>query len=515
MPEDIAEGTIKSQIYRARGKNNLIYPNPLLSPENTETLDNINLTETGTARKRFGYAKFNSSQSTGGKDFTGLAQLPFKSGTEQAEFAGTAFYEDDGATRTARTGSLSLTDNTDLRWRIVFLQDNMIATNGTDETVRWTGSGNATDLTSSSNVPWTTCKDLVVHRNNLIALRPTESSVDHTTRVRWCDINPRLYTVDITNFPVDNRVEIYDQGAPIVGGVDFRNMLYVFKEDGFYQTQLQYDTGFLELNILDTVQGLEPIAINSITTQVGNPSFIWVVCRDGAYVVSPDNTFRRVTAPLDSDWALLNQGRLQYAVSTIYQPGHQVWTLLSSESNSVGHDRVLVWDWETNDIRIDTLSEAQNYIDSWVITDKRYIMFGSADGYVHKANDSAYSQDNGNDIDWDLKFAPNDLGMPGRSKNIINLITYYRSKAGIQSIVHNVIRDEGRSLPRNTNLTLGTSLVWNGAGLKWDNGLQWPGGTNERASFFVNRTAETIQPQWTGTGDFEFQGYQAEFQVIE
>jgi len=516
MP-DVNPGLLKSPIFKIRGQTDKAYPDLNMSPEQTVTLENVNLTQQGTATRRAGYALYNSNQVTesgNSKDFTGLAQFPFKAGSEEMSFAGTKFYEETGGTRTDRTGSLSLTDDTDLRWRIVFFQDSMVATNGTDEVVRWTGSGNATDLTSSASVPFTTCQALVPHRNLLVALRPTVGGADHTTRVMWCDLNLRQYTADITNFPADSFAEVYDQGPPIIGGADFNDILYIFKEDGFYPTQIVYDTGFFELNILGAIRGFAPIAPNGIVTRVGNPSFIWVIARDGAYVVNPDNSFTLMTKDLQSDWNDLNQGRLQYAVSFIRQQDHQVRTLLSSTTNAIGHDKVLVWDWETGDTWFDVPTDAVNYADSWVISNTEYDMYGSAEGYLYRANDASEIQDNTANYAFNIKHVPNDLGYPGSNKNIINAVTYYRAQAGQQTIEYSAIINEGRNLTRTGNLSFGTALQWD-TGLKYNSGLKWPGGQNAKASFFVNRSAETIASRWTSEQKVEIIGVQYEFTVSE
>lgn len=518
MSTSVTPGVQKSPLFRVRGRSDYTYGDTRLSPEQTETLENVNLTETGTALRRYGYDQYNANQITESavaKDVTGLASLPFKAGTEFASFAGTKFYEETGASRTDRTGTLTLTDNAELRWRIVFLQDSMVATNGTDETVRWTGSGNATDLTASANVPFTKCKDLVVHQNLLVALRPTVSGTDHTTRVMWCDINPRLFTVDITNFPDDNRADVYDQGAPIVGGADFGGFLYVVKEDGVYQCKLQYDSGFVELNVLQAIPGFEPIATNSILTRVGNPSFLWFVARDGAYIVNPDNSFVKVTEQVQNTWNGLNQSRLVYAVSWIRRKDKQVRTLLSSGSNSTGHDRIMVYDWDTGDVWFDKPGDAMGFGDTWVVSNTEYDMLGSADGYIHQGNDSNQGQDDGTDITATIKGVPNDLGLPGRSKNIINLITFWRTPtSGEQQIEYKLYRDEGSLLTVAGNATVGRNQQYD-SGLAYDSGLTYGGGANFEVVSFINRDAKVIAPEFTTNDAMELQSWQIEFEVTE
>lgn len=513
MPE-LTPGLHKSPLFRLRGQSNFIYPDDRLDPRQCETLKNVNLTEVGTAKTRSGYATFNANQTTGGKDFTGLAQLPFKSGTLEAAFHGSLFTEETGGTRTDRTGTLTLTDNAELRWRNVFIADSMVATNGTDEIVRWTGSGDATDLTSSSNISFTTCRDVVVHNNLLVVLRPTEGGVDQTTRVQWCDINPRLFTVDITNFPVDNRADVYEDGPPIVGGADFLGNLIVFKSDGAYVTRLAYDTGFVELDPPQAVRGFEPIATNSILVRVGNPNFVWFIARDGGYILNPDNSFTKVTEAVQEDWNALNQSRLQYAVSFIRQKDNQVRTLLSGGTNSTGHDKVMVWDWETGDVWFDEPIDAMNVADSWVNTNVEYDMFGSSDGYLYQGNDSAQLQDNGTDFTSTMKMVPNDLGAPGITKNIINLVTYFRTQTGQQTTDVDVFRDEGRKLTTSDSASIGTSQKYN-TGLTYNSGLTYGGGSNVKITTFINLDAEVVQPQWQTNDVLEIQAWQCEFEIPE
>jgi len=510
----ITPGLHKSPLFRVRGQSNFIYPDERLDPRQCTTLSNINLTETGTAKTRDGYATLNASQTTSARDFTGLAQLPFKAGTEDVAFHGSLFTEETGGVRTDRTGTLTLTNNAELRWRHVFIADSMVATNGTDEIVRWTGSGDATDLTSSANIAFTTCRDVVVHNNLLVFLRPTNAGIDQTTRVQWCDINPRLFTVDITNVPVDNRADVYEDGAPIIGGADFLGDLVVLKSDGAYITRLAYDSGFVEMDPPRAVRGFEPIATNSILVRVGNPNFVFFVARDGGYILNPDGSFTKVTEAVQNDWNALNQSRLQYAVSWIRQKDNQVRTLLSSGSNSTGHDRVMVWDWVTGDVWFDTPKDAMNVGDSWVLTNIEYDVFGSADGYLYQGNDSNQTQDNATDFTSTIKTVPNDLGAPGIAKNIVNLITYFRTQGGQQTVEVKMFRDEGRLLTTSGSITIGTAQTYD-SGLRYDSGLSYGGGDSIKATTFINRDAEVIAPQWESNDILELQAWQVEFEVPE
>ena len=215
-------GLITSTLYRPRTLSGLQYPDTALSPEDCEVFEDMNKTRRGTFARRNGFTRYNNTQiteSAAAKAVTGLVQVTFKDGTmELVETAGTKVYTDDGSSRSDITGSLTLTDNAEKRLRTAFIQDQLIGTNGLDETWTYTGSGNASAL---GGVPWTTCADIMSHRNLLVAMDTTESGTRYPTRVRWPDITSlSKFTIDITTWPTDNFYEVYPDGAAITGGVD-------------------------------------------------------------------------------------------------------------------------------------------------------------------------------------------------------------------------------------------------------------------------------------------------------
>jgi hypothetical protein len=508
--------TNKSPIFRLRGQNDEFYPSGTLSPENTEILERVNITETGSIRRAFGSAKYNSTQITESsisKTVTGLYQQVYADGTERNfETAGTKVYTDTGTTRTDSTGSLSLTNLPDDRYRFAYAKDQVVATNGVDETWVASDSGAATAL---SGVPWTTCEDLVVAKNLLISLAPTVGGTKFPTRLQWCDINTSTFELDITNWPSDSIYELYEGSEVIIGGVEFRGRLFVVKADGVYPISIGVDNGFIEVFADDSLQPLRgeftPVAKNSI---VALPNFMFVVAEDGAYRINPDLTYDLVTQRIQETWNALNKGRLKFAHSFVRQSDHQVRTLLSSSTNSTGHDRILVYDYQTNDVWIEPLSNNISFVDEWSISNEKFDITGSTDGYVRKGNDSGQTSDDGTDISWRIRGAANDLGHPGVTKTIIQLITYYKSKGGQQTITSIVYRDDGLEKNRSTNLVLGTLLNYN-AGQNFNTGLKYGGGTTSTKGFFVNRGCDTVSPQWGGTEDFELIGYQVEYQITE
>ena len=157
---DVRPGLQKSPIVLVRGQSNYIYPDERLRPENAEVMSNMNITEEGTAKKRRGAGKYNTAQISGGKAARGMVQRTFKGGTERfVDVAGSAVYTDDGSTRSAITGSVSVSDSADARIRSVFIDDKEICTDGVSESFYIDAAGNAEALTGEM---WSTCQDFVV-----------------------------------------------------------------------------------------------------------------------------------------------------------------------------------------------------------------------------------------------------------------------------------------------------------------------------------------------------------------
>ncbi len=436
MPEPRITNAIPSPIYRVRGVKNWIYPDARMGPENCEVLENINITEEGTADKRNGYATYNSNQITeaaAAMPVVGLFQQVYTSGASRdIVVAGTKIYAaaTSGAWSTLDiTGAVTLTNTVEGRIRHDFIDNQIVGTNGVNGVFLVPYTGNATALTG---MPFSTCEDLVVHNNLLVALNTTESATKFPTRVRWCGINKKTYVIDITSWTDSDRYEVEDEGLPIVGGTNNFGKLLIFKQNGLFPAYLNYSAGYVEMVLVENqvYRGFSPVAKASI---ISRPEFTWCVARDEAYIIVPNGDrfdVKLVTKDVQRDWNALAQGRLVYAQSFVRQRDHHVRTLLSSSSNTLGHDRILVYDWETGDVFWDDPANQINTICSSAIgyreSGTEYDLLGTYNGYVMKGNSG--SQDNGTDISWQVKWQPNDFGSPARSKNIVNFGCSIRSK---------------------------------------------------------------------------------------
>ena len=515
MPEpQVSPQSLTTRIYRFGGqRSRWRHPNPRLEAEVAVKIRNLNLSEFGTADRRKGYTRYNSSQITGSEAVTGLLEQQFITPDAKHEIfvTPTKIYADDGSTRKDITGSVSLSGDANDLTTFEFLLDTVVATNAKDPPWIWVGNF-ATPTTAAAltvtAANMTRVEDFAVIENLLIALGTTEGGDIHPTRVRWSDINEALLTPNIGSWPTENRHEIDEGTEKIVGGVGNFGRLLIFKRDGMYPGFFNFQTGFVEFQQEEPKLGFRPVSRTSI---VKRPEFVWIIAEDGAYVVDPSLNVSKVTDDIQDEWESLNQGRLEYAVSSVLVNQRQVKTLLSSENNTSGHDLVLLWDWESGNLMIDELKDNMSYISNRKNSDVKEVTWygGTTVGYVFDGTGT--TDDDTVGIDWEYFSAPNDLGMPNVTKIIKNVTVWYKDvEAGAQNIVIEVVRDQGVRSSRTKTMTFGTDLSYD-AGILYDSGISWPGGANKKARFFVNRNAENISIRLTGDEDVNLHGYSVEF----
>lgn len=494
-------------------RSNWFYPHPRAAPDSSVKVRNINFSERGTADRRRGYTPYGDVLGTA-EAFTGLYAARFADGTiQRVEVTPDRVYTHDGDTRKNITGSLSFVGGNDDRTRFTFISDQIVGTDGVNETWTWDGDfSSPSSAAALAGVPWTTCRDVVAHKGVLVALGPTESGTYYPTRLRWSDVDARVYVPDITVWRDDSRYEVYEGSAPIVGGLDNWSTLFVFKEDGMYPGSLQIEQGFIEFrpDVAGIRRGFQPIARHTL---VAHPNFLWGVAREGAFVVRPDYTVEIVTRDVQNEWNGLNLSRLQYAQSWRRDKDHQIRTLLSSGTNSTGHDLLMIYDWETGQVAFDELTDSMNVAAQLYDSDAEYDwMGGYSSNYAYLGNTTI--EDNAKGFTWEIETHPNDLGLPGTTKHFVDLIIHYRTVGGQQKMTCEVIRNQGDLLTRTKVLTLGDNLKYD-TGLQYDTGLKYPGGTNTTVKFHLNRNANNIALRLTGNDDVNLIGYQVTYTVRE
>lgn len=511
----VTQSAVTSPIYRVKGqRSRWYYPDERLPAENCEILRNVDISERGVAHSRFGYGVYNSTQLTGGEAVVGQHEVTFANGdVKELIISPTKIYTDTGTARVNITGS-ALTGGNDNRTQVEFIKNQAVINNGVDQIQVWGGNDTIPTVAADiSNALWSKAEAIMLHKNLLLVLGTTEGGTYNPTRIRWCGINRKTFVVDITEWRADNRYEVYDGGAAIIGGVDNWGQALIFKADGLYPGEIVYDAlGLFDFRLSNPIRGFSPIAKHSL---VARPEFVCGLAKEGIFVIRPDLSFFIANTDDITAYLELNQNRLKYAVAQVREKDHQVRFLLSSVSNTSGHNNVLVWDWETNDTWIDfpghTMNTISRYIDA---SGTERDLYGSLAGFLYEGNNSAYADDAGIGFTWRIKMSPNDLGMPGKSKHILNVRTLYRKRSGQQSITFRAHIDEGREGNVVETVVIGSDLQWNESN-SWNTGLKWPGAGAQRADVFVNRICETIAPEWQSSSPSSIEGYIVEFIPLE
>jgi hypothetical protein len=391
------------------------------------------------------------------------------------------------------------------------------------------------DGSSGSDV-FTACKGMFAHQNLLLVYGTTEGGTYFPTRLRYCDVDRNTSVLNTNKWTAIHRTEVYDGGTAIIGAVDNWGKALVFKEDGLYPGAITYDNlGHFSYQQGQPVRGFSPTGKNSI---IARPEFCCGLAKEGIFVITPDMQYRIVNTDDITDYLKLNQNRLDKAQVIIREAEHQVrfyvtsdYTVLGANGEPLlnrsngddGFDTVLVWDWETGDTFFDEVSQQLNCASSFVDTDGKQkdwlgataetetgLNSGNAFGRIYKGNEPTVNEDFGTPYNWHIKMSPNDLGLPGRSKHILNIITLYRRRAGQQRLTFRSNINEGRDSSYEEEVQLGTNDKYN-SGIQFNKGKIWPGTGALRADVFVNRVCETISPEWFSTSPASIEGYIVEY----
>jgi hypothetical protein len=143
-----------------------------------------------------------------------------------------------------------------------------------------------------------------------------------------------------------------------------------------------------------------------------------------------------------------------------------------------------------------------NYGTSMLVGDEDYDFLSTS--YVFQADNG--TSDNGSDIGWRVKMAPNDLGYPEKTKTVLSIKTIVENQPVQEAYILTAHIDQGDQETVSASTTYGSGFLWD-SGATWDSGEEWFGGSTDTHELFVNRTCRTIAPEWTGSGQIGLIGY--------
>jgi len=563
----VSQQTVTSPIFRIKGqRSRWFYPDARLTPEHAEVMRNIDISERGVAHSRYGYTAYTESTLTkddtsnyNGYAITGLQSVTFADGSNRRVVLGTsaatgsdvtAMWNDPGGvgqTITNLTGSDTLTADYDTRFTYAFLKDKLWISDSEGQLQSWTGSltANFTKLAPKEATAgvgsdiFTACKGVFIHSNGLGVYGTTEGGTYQPTTVRFCSVSlskSDMWVVDPVIFPQQNVFKCFEGGAPIVHCIDFNGKLLIFKEDGLYTGFVSTtEMGYRNFQFERTIRGFSPTGRNAI---ISRPEFCCGLAKEGIFVITPDLQYQIVNSDDITEFFNLNLFRLDKAQAVVREADHQVRFYMSTNGSDLrgggagGFDIILVWDWETGDSWLDTPSHLLNTISTFVGSDGKQrdwigamknvedgpefdgssgrINSGNAFGRIFTGNESSINEDWKIPYTWHIKMSPNDLGLPGRSKHVLNVTTLYRRRTGQQKLTFRANINEGRESAYQEEVTLGTGVQWD-RNESYNKGRKWPGTGALRADVFVNRVCETIAPEWVSGSPASIEGYIVEY----
>lgn len=208
-----------------------------LTNEEARDLQDIDFFPIGGWSKRNGYTKLDTT-SPDSNPVTGLymARYNTSGGINLAyRVSGTKIYKmisSLGGTWTDITGGLTITTGQNNVWCFDILNNIVVLGNGTDSPIQIDFTGAASVLTAG--MPWTTFKFPVQVRGYMWYFVPTVGGSVKYDRGYFSSIN------DPATVGTNNYVDIgLGQDGGVMGAVDYKTYLYVFKRSGIYQITYQ------------------------------------------------------------------------------------------------------------------------------------------------------------------------------------------------------------------------------------------------------------------------------------
>lgn len=291
-----------------------------------KTATNVDFYTQNAVRKRNGYIRRISTGISGTNAVTGLYEYRLKSGTAYfVATSGSTIQYDLSGVWTNITGTVTITSAQNNKFSFDTYADILIATNGVDAPIQWTGSGNAASLSGSppSAVRW------VAHYNEFefLARNTTNTSRLYISAVG----NPQSWAAaDFIDIAVDD-------GEEITGLVTLYDRLFIFKRRSIYQLS-GTSVGNFRVDLVS--QGIGACSGWSIATV------------ENAIIFLSDRGFYEFTGSvpiLISDGIQvtllgLNQTRTEFAHGVHYKRRFQYWCSVS-DGSSTTHDTVCVYDY--------------------------------------------------------------------------------------------------------------------------------------------------------------------------
>ncbi len=390
-----------------------------LSPREATSLQNVNLTKE-TIEVREGNQIFTTTQlieSAAAKAVTGIFQCVLSSTVTAVITGGTKIYSmTAGGVLADITGAVTITDSANnffsfAKFKNSTTADIIIAANGVDAPIKWTGSGNVAVLGGS---PPANFKILLVRKNRLFGF---SGEFGYNSALlngeSWDAVNW------IARFATEG---IYTN--EVTGAVEYGDNIAIFKEDAIFLFSGDgFDTGYVQKVVTGDgcMSGFSPVEIPS--RKYGN--IIAFVNRNGEIKgFNGTKNLIPLSDPIDITLQAYVQSRAKYVSGVNYRRKNQYLTTYTSSGST--HDKLIGYDYYLDGFDQGEVPESVMLVHGGITANYLAIMddagtetlfSGTYDGWVLK-----HSTGNNNDVVKASQIAA-PAGGASRTSNISTITT--------------------------------------------------------------------------------------------
>lgn len=272
--------------------------------------------------------------------------LPFRNGTQLGliHVGLAAAYVDLGGTRTNISPASPFTGGAGDRWTGGIFNGIAIINNGVDKPHFWAGS-TGSDFASLTNWPSThTCKSIRPHKNFLIAMDTTESSVRYPSRVLWsaiADTGAVPPSWDITDPAREAGNADVEGGDVLIDGLTLGDAFVLYKSASSYL--MRYVGGQSVFSIQKIPGGLGVLARNCVVdTPVGH-----VCLTTGDVVVHSGGVPKSIATDLVRQTIFDEMDPDYYTRAFVTANPSQSEVLVCYPTSGATCKKAAVWNWRT------------------------------------------------------------------------------------------------------------------------------------------------------------------------
>ena len=404
-----------------------------------KTARNVDFFVQNAIRKRNGYTRRIATGVSSTNAITGLYEFRLRSGTAYlVSTSGATIKYDASGTWTDITGAVTITAGQNNKFSFDTYDDILIATNGVDPPIQWTGAGNAAALAGSppSAMRW------VAHYN------------EHVFLARNSTNRSRLYISNVGDPQTWGAADFIDVGADdgeeITGLVTLYDRLFIFKRRSIYQLS---GTSIGNFRVDLVSQGIGACSGWSIAVVENTIIFL----SDRGFYEFSGSTPVLISDGIQNTLLGLNQTRTEFAHGIHYKRRFQYWCAVSDGSSSE-NDLICVYDYAAKGWSFFTGIEANAFTleRSGVSMDRLYhgnyasIVFLQDNGNVDDDTDQAA-------ISASFTLHPIDMGAPELFKRF-RFVRMFFNQEGDYSVTMTYTTDFGAA---GTSTSVGQSVSGN------------------------------------------------------